>query len=112
MYAISSQIANTSIAESCFALLLHFDRPDSLTSQLEEEGALTSQSWEIDHTLELAKRISRYHQIGSKFPLAQYAADNWIEYVSNASGDNDFIGRLGFGTFSQKRRSRELDPPS
>ena len=50
IYAISSQIANTSIAETCLALLLHFDKPDSLTSQLEEEDALTSQSREIDHS--------------------------------------------------------------
>lgn len=83
MYAISSQIANTSIAESCLALLLHFDKKDSLTSELEEEGALSSQS-----------RAEALHwQLECKFPLAQYAAVNWV-YAYNASSGNDFLEGL------------------
>ena len=95
MYAISRELADTSIAEACLALLLHFDKPDSLASQLEEEGALTSKSWGNGLvSVEPAREESLPLQFERKFPLAQYAAKNWFKHVHNASPGNDLIGGL------------------
>ena len=95
MYAVSRELADTSIAESCLALLLHFDKPNFLTSQVEEEGALASQSRENDHFLEYLARESPFHRrFESEFPLALYAAQNWIEHVHNASSGDDVLEDL------------------
>ena len=95
MYAISRELADTSIAEACLALLLHFDKPDSLASQLEEEGTLTSESrGDGLVSVEPAREESLPLQFERKFPLAQYAADNWFKHAHNASPGNDFIGGL------------------
>ena len=88
MYAISCELANASIAESCLALLLHFDKRDSLTSQLESESREDYSSSE-----KFAREKSLHLQFERKFPLAQYAAKNWIEHAHNASYDNP-IGDL------------------
>ena len=66
MYAISRELANTSIAESCLAMLLHFDKRDSLTSQ----------------------------NVEIRFPLAEYAAFQWLKHAHDASWDNDYISNL------------------
>ena len=103
MYAISRELADTSIAESCLALLLHFDKPNSLTSQLEEEGALTSQSRENDPSLgESAGEESLILRFERKFPLAQYAAGNWVKHACNASWDRDSIGGLVSELFTKR----------
>ena len=95
IYAISRELADTSIAESCLVLLLHFDKPDSLTSQPEEEGALFSQSGEEDSFLGGSDSDKSLHlRFEREFPLAQYAAQNWVEHAHNASGDNDTVGGL------------------
>ena len=95
MYAISRGIANTSIAESCLALLLHFDKPDSFTAELEKEGTFSSQSREDDSSSqESARKESFYLRFERKFLLAQYAARNWVEHAYNASWDRDSIGGL------------------
>ena len=74
MYAISREIANTSIAESCLALLLHFDKPDSLTYQLEEDF-----SGDSDRKESLIPRFER------EFPLAQYAAEHGVKHACHTS---------------------------
>ena len=86
-YAISRGLANTSIAESCLALLLHFDKRDSVASHTEGRYARRT-SMRIDSVDSSDVRFER------KFPLAQYAAENWIEHVHNAGWDNNFIGGL------------------
>ena len=91
MYAMSRELANTLIAESCLALLLHFNKPDSLTAELEEEGALSSQS----------RKESLHLQLERTFPLAQYAAVNWID-AYNASSGNDFLEGLVSELFIKK----------
>ncbi len=95
MYAISDELANTSIVESCLALLLHFDKPDSLTAELEEGGAPSSRSREDDFSSEKgARKEPLYLRFERKFPLAQYAAKNWVKHAHNASWDRDSIGGL------------------
>ena len=95
MYAISRELADTSIAESCLALLLHFDKPNSLTSQIEEEGALTFQSRENDHSLEvLPRKRPLYRQFEREFPLALYAAENWVKHAHDAGWDSNTFGGL------------------
>ena len=95
MYAISRELADTSIAEACLALLLHFDKSDSLVSQLEEKGTLTSDSRGNGLvSVEPAKEESLPLQFERKFPLARYAAREWVKHAHNASPGNDFIGGL------------------
>ena len=91
IYAISRELADTSIAEACLALLLHFDKPDSLLSQLEEEGTLTSNYGLLS---ERERKEFLALQSDWKFPLARYAANNWFKHARNASPGNDFIGGL------------------
>ena len=95
MYAISRELADTSIAEACLALLLHFDKSDSLVSQLEEEGTLTSESGGTGlEPVEPTRKESPVLQFERKFPLAQYAAREWVKHAHNASSRNDFIRGL------------------
>ena len=95
MYAISRELADTSIGEACLALLLHFNKSDSLVSQLEERGTFTSESRGNGlMSVEPAKQESRLLLFERDFPLAQYAADNWFKHAHNVSPGNDFIEAL------------------
>ena len=82
MYAMTREIANISIAESCLALLLHFDKRDSLTSEIEEEGAPHS-----------GKEYA-YQVLERNFPLAEYAAKHWVKHAHDAGWDSDTLGGL------------------
>ena len=74
MYAITRELANTSIAESCLAMLLHLDKRGSLTS------------------LPPPRAKSLIKELEEKFPLAEYAAKHWLKHAHDAGWDSDTGG--------------------
>ncbi|KAF7972857.1 hypothetical protein HWV62_16892 [Athelia sp. TMB] len=61
----SEQLSHSVIAQDCLAQLLHFDEPSVL-------------DWGKSHSLAL-------DYIGSLFPLAQYAAMNWVSHFQSSA---------------------------
>ena len=72
-YSIREIHANVSIAETCLAYLLQFDRPNSLTLRTFEE-----------------------------YPLAKYAAKHWTQHAQYAGADMNTIHLLIMELFLQK----------
>ncbi|KAF7975438.1 hypothetical protein HWV62_9571 [Athelia sp. TMB] len=66
-FSTSEQFSHSVIAQDCLAQLLHFDEPSVL-------------DWEESHSL---SRSLDY--IGSSFPLAQYAAMNWVSHFQSSA---------------------------
>ncbi|KAF7975437.1 hypothetical protein HWV62_9569 [Athelia sp. TMB] len=64
-FSTSEQFSHSLIAQDCIAQLLHFDGPSIL-------------DWEEPHSTSL-------DNIGSLFPLAQYAAMNWVSHFQSAA---------------------------
>src|SRR5436190_11129120 len=73
-YSIGEIHANVSIAETCLAYLLHFDKANFLTSQTTKE-----------------------------FPLARYAAKHWTQHARAAKEDAKAMHRLIMELFLSKR---------
>ncbi|KAF7972853.1 hypothetical protein HWV62_16884 [Athelia sp. TMB] len=64
-FSTSEQFSHSLIAQDCLAQLLHFDEPSVL-------------DWEEPHSISL-------DYISSAFPLAQYAAMNWVSHFQSAA---------------------------
>jgi Ankyrin repeats (3 copies) len=75
-YSIRERYANASIAETCLAYLLQFDKTNSLT-----------------------------HQTTEKFPLARYAAEYWTQHSRVAREDAEVMHQLIMELFLSNREA-------
>ena len=70
----SEQLSHSVMAQTCLAQLLHFDGPSVL-------------DWENPHSVSL-------HHINALFPLAQYAAMNWVSHFQSSGATSTHCSTL------------------